>query len=372
MKRRWIALLLLLALLMTGCAASSKNKTEAAPAAPAAAEAPAAAPMPEPAAMEQYAIAEEMAYDTSSYQSVGGSNDGGMEGGELAELEPNYGGRKIIRTLSLELRTDRFDEHLAAILKDVQTAGGYVQGSYVYGTKPEVAGDSGRTASYSLRIPVDQVDAFVKTASGYGTLISQNEDTQDVTDNYFDIETRLAVYKDTLARLRSILVQTENLEDVIELEKEITRVTIEIEDLTTRLRKYDGLIDYATVHVQLYEKSLKIGPATKTPFGERISEGFAETLSDVGNFMEDFAVFLITGLPAFIPLGLLAWLIIWLLRRRREKIVASGGMTGREKRLAEKEAKLARRAEKKRAKTNAKNTLPETPAETEKEHEPEK
>lgn len=367
MKRRWIALFLLLALLATGCAARNKSEMYAAPAA----EAPMAAPMAMSEPMMDYAM-EEAATDTATaagYQSMGGDN-GSMEGGALTEpTSPDYGGRKIIRTLSIELRTDRFDEHLAAILKDVETAGGYVQASYVYGTKPEVAGDSGRSASCTLRIPVEQADAFVKTASGYGTLLSQNEDTEDVTDNYFDIETRLAVYKDTLERLRGILVQTDNLADVIELEKEITRVTIEIEDLTTRLRKYDGLIDYATVRVELYEKGLKIGPAAKTPFGERISEGFAETLSDVGNFIEDFAVVLITGLPVFIPLGLLAWLVIYLINRRRDKIAANGGMTGRQRRQAKREARLAKRAEKKNAKLNAKNAMPAQSTEKEKDHE---
>ncbi len=324
MKNKWIALLLVFAMLFAaGCASSKSDRTMAKyePQAPAAA---APMTMTESAVFEEaYAadMAMEMPAENGAYMSVP-QTDSGAGAENIAE--PNYGGRKIIRRLGLDLRTDRFDEHKALIERDVQTAGGYIENSYVYGTKPEVAGDSGRSASFTLRIPVKQVDAFVNTASTYGTLISQNEDSEDVTDSYFDIETRLEVSRTTLERLQSILVKTNNLADVIELEREIARVTVEIELLTTKLRKYDGLIEYATVNITLNEEGMKIGPAAKTPFGQRISDGFFETLSDVGNFLEDFVVVLIGGLPVLLPIALIVWLVLWLRKRSIRKDIENG------------------------------------------------
>jgi len=323
-KSIYIAFALAFALLAcVGCAAKSQFAAydtvavEAAAAEPAAPAAP--APMEE-AAMEM----EYVAAQTTAEYGAGAGGAKNKNGAQAEEGRPDYGGRKIIRTLSLELRTDAFDEHLAQLKKDVQTAGGYVQNSYVYGTKPEVAGDSGRHADLTLRIPEARADGFVNAASGYGTLISQSEDTQDVTDNYFDLETRLEVNRDTLARLRSILVETDNLADVVTLEQEIARVTLEIEELTTNLRKYDGLISYATIHIYLYEEGLKIGPAAKSSFSERVREGVAENMSAMGNFLENAAVFLIVCLPFLVPIALIALLIWWLCKRREQRDLERG------------------------------------------------
>ena len=347
MKRRSIVILLLLALLLTGCAskgAAKDKNTEYA----AAADAPMAA-APAPAAMEMAYSEETTAYDMAEPQAMAGGAENGIAGNAAQQSEPNYGGRKIIRTLSLELLTRDFDAHLAQLLKDTQTAGGYVQSSNVYGTKPEVAGDNGRNASISLRIPASEVDAFVTAASGYGELLSRHEDTEDVTDSYFDIETRLAVSRTTLERLENILVKTNNLSDIIELEREIARVTTEIEQLTTKLRKYDGMIEYATVYIELREEGLKVGPAAKTPFGRRVSEGFSENLSNIGNFLEDLAVFLLAGSPVIVPLILVAWLIVRTARKRAAKReTGEPRETGKERRArkkAERQAKLAGKQE---------------------------
>ena len=336
MKNKWLAALLALLMLLTmGCARKATT--------------PDASYSSEPAAAAPMAMTEEAeSYDsTVAYDEAGGAVNGYSEEKSAAEVnENNYGGRKIIRTLAIELRTDRFEEHVALIEKDTHSAGGYVQNSYIYGTKPEVAGDSGRSANFTLRIPVDKVDAFMNTASTYGTLLSQNEDSEDVTDSYFDIETRLKVSRTTLERLQNILVKTNNLSDIIELEQEIARVTVEIEELTTNLRKYDGLIQYATVNVSLYEEGMKIGPAAKTPFGQRVSDGFSETLSAVGNFLEDFAVVLLSALPVLLPIAAIVLLVLWLRRRRIRNDVKNGmpdGFVAWQRRAWRKEQRLIKK-----------------------------
>ena len=349
MKKRYFAFFLILAMLICAGCSSSKSTSQASDAfavtAPAAAAPAAAAPA---SMMEEAAYEYDMAAEPAAEQYSSGAGQNKVSGDVQEQAEnPEYGGRKIIRTLSLELSTDNFEEHLAQIKKDTLTAGGYVQNSYIYGTKPEAVGDSGRTASFTLRIPVEQVDAFVRAASTYGTVLSQNEDTQDVTDSYFDIETRLEVNRATLARLESVLASAESMEDIVALEQEITRVTIEIEDLTTNLRKYDGMIQYATVNISLYEKRMEIGPAAKTAFGERVSEGFRKTLSDMGNFLEDLAVLLLAGLPVLLPIALIVWLIVYLNRRSLEKDIANGmprGLSGRERRWWRKDQRMTKKA----------------------------
>ena len=118
----WILALLLMATLW-GCAA----KPAGADTAEFAVEAPAAEPQ---AAM------------------VTGEADMGYAGGgeSGSSFSQNYGGHKVISTYEMELRTDAFDAHYEALVSKAKAMGGYVQYGNVWGTKPEVYGDSGRTA----------------------------------------------------------------------------------------------------------------------------------------------------------------------------------------------------------------------------------
>ena len=189
------------------------------------------------------AAAEEPAYEpeTSMTTAESESAAGGFDAGEA---DPNYGNHKIITTYSFEMRTDEFDNHFKQLQDKAAQLGGYVQSSSVSGTKPETYSDYGRTANLTFRIPTAKVKEFVDFTQGTGEITYSNCDTEDITLNYFDTETRLGVLRDQLDRLKEIMKTTGNMEDLVELEKAISETTLEIEQYTTQLRRYDDLVDY--------------------------------------------------------------------------------------------------------------------------------
>lgn len=295
---------------VSGCSSYNKGYDEStsdAKGGVAAPQAPQEAPVPAPA--------EEGEYDYGK--------DGGLTGpGKGSNSADNFGGHKIILTYELSIETDRFDEDLEFIMQQVEAFGGYAQSSSVSGRKPVTYRDNGRYANLSLRIPSDKVGEFVNSAKGVGTLLSSNDYAQDISAQYFDRETRLNVLRVQLERLKSILVETDNLADIIELEKEIARVTIEIEELTSELRRWDNLVDYATVSIYLDELSPVEGPADELTVGERISRGFTSTLTGVGVFFENLFVFLISASPVLVILGAITAVVLLLVRRSNKKKAA--------------------------------------------------
>lgn len=303
--KRYIGLVLaLLLFLFAGCSAaypskSSDGVTSEAPAAP-----PATAPVPDSMNGSGSYGEEEAAYDTST-------------NGQTAL--PDFGGHKVIRTFNVTFETDTFDSDLSGVTKSAMDLGGYVQNSQINGRKPEVYSDPGRYAYLTLRIPADKVDAFMEGVIGYGTLISANEQADDVTAAYFDLETRLEVLRTQLERLTSILVTTDNLADIIALEKEIADVTLQIEQLTTEVRRYDGLISYATVTVNIQELRLNEGPAAQQTVGERIERGFTDTLYGVGTFFVNLFVFLVSALPVLVVMGIVALIVILIVRGSKKR-----------------------------------------------------
>ena len=230
-----------------------------------------------------------------------------------------YGGHKIIATYTLELNTDEFDTQYEYLLSIAEDMGGYVQNGEVWGTKPETYGDSGRSAELTFRIPSGQAEQFLNLAGNAGEVQRRSVSTQDVTLDYYDRETRLEVLRIQLERLESILVETDNLADIIALEQAIADVTLEIEQMTTQLRHYDDLIDYATVYIYLYEEALIAGPAATQTMGQRISEGFRSNLSGVLVFLENSAVWLLSSLPVLLLLALVVLLILLIIRALRKR-----------------------------------------------------
>lgn len=294
--KRFFALLMVLAMMLSiGCAAKSESAMPQT-----AASAPAAAP--------------ESAYDMAT-QEIGGVFESESQSTANKNSGDMYGGHKIIATYDLQMRTDAFDEHYAMLVAKAEELGGYVQDGSVNGTKPVTYNDPGRNANITFRIPSDKAEAFMEYAGGTGTVTYTSKSTQDVTLDYYDSETRLEVLKTQLDRLKSILVTTDNLADIVELEKAIAEVTIEIEQMTTQLRRYDNLIDYSTVFVYMYEERLTAGPAATDSIGERISKGFTSNLSGVGVFLENLFVWFISSLPVLLLLALVCWGIAAIIRR---------------------------------------------------------
>lgn len=257
---------------------------------------------------------ESVVYDAS--YGLSGSTEEAMRSEVAGE---QYGGRKVILTYEIRLETDAFDSLLTALKERLKTAGGYLQSSYIDGKKPEVYGDSGRTATLSLRVPAAGAEAFFSDVKTMGTVRSEQAYTDDVTAEYFDSETRLEVLKVQLERLKNILVETDNLADVITLETEIARVTMEIEALTGELRRYDALIEYTTIDITVYETVYREGPAAEKTVGERIKAGFSDSLNGVGVFFADAFVWFISALPVLLVLAAVVAVVLLCIRAARKR-----------------------------------------------------
>lgn len=265
------------------------------------------------AGMDNMVIAEKPAMNETMSSTSYASMDSAA-----ALTSADFGGHKVIQNFELNFETAHFDEDIAYITERAAAAGGYAESSSINGKKPETYQERGRSAYMVLRIPADRVMSFFEDMKkNVGTLLYSDQYAQNITEQYFDTETRLTVLETQLERLTSILIETDNLSDIIELENEIARITLEIESLTTELRRWDGLVDYATVSISLAELSPTEGPADVKSVSERMGAGFQNTLNGMGVFFENLAVFLVAASPIIIPLAAIATVIILIIRRNR-------------------------------------------------------
>lgn len=195
-------------------------------------------------------------------------------------------GQKLIRTAWLELESTEFDEAARGLKELTEAYGGYFENSSVANHK-----GGARWGDYSVRIPAERFDAFLSQAGALCHLTWQEVSQEDISEAYYDTEGRLKTQKIKLERLQELLAKAEDMEDIITLESAISETEWQIENLSGTLRRYDGKVNYATVHINLREV-YKLSSVEEVPdtFGQRLGAAFGDGLRNCGDLLEDLAV----------------------------------------------------------------------------------
>lgn len=228
---------------------------------------------------------------------------------------------KMIYTARMEVETTAFDTAAADLRTLVEILGGYFEQAAVHNY-----GSGYRSGDYTVRVPADQFQPFLDRVGTLCHVTYQEQTSENVSEAYYDAESRLATQRTKLERLQNLLAQAENMEDIITIESAISDTELEIERLTGTLRQYDALVDYSTVHLSLqevYQLSNVEEPATS--FASRMGAAFASGWRGFVGALESLAVALAYGwvwLLLLAAAGTAAGRILWK-RRRRERQAAS-------------------------------------------------
>lgn len=220
---------------------------------------------------------------------------------ETASDVPDVSARKIIYSSAYSIETKAFDDSVRSLDSLCTKYGAYYERSNTYST-----GGNARRATFTVRVPVGNYQAFIGEADSIGVVVSSSQNNKDVTESYFDTEARLESAKIREERVLEILKNSADLDDVLALERELADIRYEIESYTGTLRKYDSLISYATVEINISEVQEYVAPKVEpVSFGERIASAFGRGIEEFKDGFEDFVVFLSYN---FIPL--IIWAII--------------------------------------------------------------
>ena len=185
---------------------------------------------------------------------------------------------KLILNADLSLETQDFEKSAADIEKMTAEAGGYIESSGTYG-------DTGsRSANYTLRVPQEKFEQFYAQLGENMHVVSRSRSSEDVTEQYTDIETRLATLQTKHERLLSLLEKADKMEDIISLENALADCEYEIDSLTGSKRHYDDLVGFSTFYINLREVQTLTATADGTGFGAQLTQAAktgARGLADV-------------------------------------------------------------------------------------------
>lgn len=185
---------------------------------------------------------------------------------------------KLILNADLSLETQDFEKSAADIEKMTAEAGGYIESSGTYG-------DTGsRSANYTLRVPQEKFEQFYAQLGENMHVVSRSRSSEDVTEQYTDIETRLATLQTKHERLLSLLEKADKMEDIIALENALADCEYEIDSLTGSKRRYDDLVGFSTFYINLREVQTLTATADGIGFGAQLTQAAktgARGLADV-------------------------------------------------------------------------------------------
>ena len=287
------------------------------------------------------------------------------------------GDRKLIKTVYIDAETSnlyRFDLHLS---QKMASLGGYLENVHkttgsVRNQNPYDYMEDGRilteeeieersrwsNADYVIRIPVGNLDGFVDDIDNSANITSQNSNVNDVTLNYVDMQSRKEAIKTEQTRLLELMENAESIEDIITIEGRLTEVRYELESTESKLRVLDNQIDYSTIHLSVRQVNRYTRVETPKSVGERIAEGFMDSLEDVIHGIREFGIWLVIHLPYlfvfFIVLFLAIRFLVFLIRRSKDTPEKM------EKRRRKREEKERKREERRLRKQQAKTVKEET------------
>jgi len=219
--------------------------------------------------------------------------------------------RKVVQNAFLEIETINFDKAVTFVSQSTEQEIGYIQESSVSGGK-SYSGNykDNRSAHYVIRIPKDKLNSFLKAAQDIGVITNKRVTGDDITSQYFDTEARLKSFNIQEERLLKLLEKSENLKDVIELEKQLTDTRYQIENLTGTLKKWDNLVELATVDINIREVQEVTALKDKSgKFGDKIIDAFKTSVNLLFNGLKIFIIVLIGAVP-FIIVGAVLYLVV--------------------------------------------------------------
>jgi hypothetical protein len=216
--------------------------------------------------------------------------------------------RMIVRNGDMSLVVEDVLEARDEIAQLAERLGGYVVNSNIYGEE-ETRG------SISIRVPSDKFDqALAELRSLAVRVTSESTSTEDITEEYVDLQSRLRNAEATESQYLALLDKATRVEDILAIYESLSQIRYEIEQIKGRIQYLERTSAMSLISINL-EPAITLRPLVSPVWSAQ------ETLNTAVRGLTTFGQGLGT---AFIWIGILSpiWgtvLGITLWRRRRRK-----------------------------------------------------
>lgn len=223
--------------------------------------------------------------------------------------------RKLIRNVDLSFETTDFDTFVQDIQSKTTALGGYIESSDLSGNAYT---DRHRYAYFTLRIPKSQVDSFLSFAEGEANLTRKYENTQDITLQYYDTESRKKALQSEYDRLLELMAKAESVDAVIAIEQRLSEIRYQLDSFESDLRRYDNQVDYSTITVNVSETTV-LTASEKSGFWSRVQANLESNIEDLCDAATGLLIWFLSSLPVLLALAILFFIIYRIVKAIRSR-----------------------------------------------------
>ncbi|HHU68903.1 MAG TPA: DUF4349 domain-containing protein [Thermoanaerobacterales bacterium] len=225
----------------------------------------------------------------------------------LNNMDLSNPNKKLIRRAAVQLEVEKLDEKFNEIFQTVESKGGYVENSTVW-TSTTTTGPQ-KMSNLILRVPEQRFDEILFFIEKMGDIKSKSIIGDDKTLEYIDLQARMRNMELQEQKLLGILDKASNVQEILEIMREVSSIRSEIESMTAQLKNWDNLVQYSTINLDMSEiTSSKKGINTKSYEGllGKVSEAFILSV----NKLIDIGALVLIYIGSIVPIILLIAVII--------------------------------------------------------------
>jgi len=238
--------------------------------------------------------------------------------------------RIVIKNASLEIVVNAPDESMQSISQLAEQMGGFVVSANLYKTQTSDGQEVPR-ASITIRVPAEKLDEALTKIEAESDRLPLNKtiNSQDVTSEYTDLQSRLTNLEAAEAQLMQIMESANRTEDVLNVFDQLTRVREQIEVLKGQMQYMENSAKLSVISVELIPNEviqpISIGGWEPVGVVKNAIQTLIVALQGLVNIGIWLALFI---LPIVLIIGLPLFFIIRGIRNRRRRSQEDNPRTG--------------------------------------------
>lgn len=219
--------------------------------------------------------------------------------------------RMIIRTGTMSVENENYDETENKVKEIAKNLGGYITNS-----TSQVNQSGKKQGSLTIRVQADKYDAMLAELAKTGKVMNQNITGRDVTEEYVDAEARQKTQRELEARLLQLLAEkTANLTAVVEVEQKLASVRENIEKTEGRMRMLKDQASFSTITLSIYEPAIL--NTSSGGFFYELERGMEKGLTGFTAVLSGIITIIIALSPILVIFGLIIYITVRIIRKRK-------------------------------------------------------